>query len=283
VNILTGVLTAAFFIIPAVLIGWGTVLFLGSIVLLGSGLMFRSSIDPERIAGVRRLSPYYHGTLQRINASLAERAELESIPELYVSEQNIANAAAVETSRGPAIIVTQRLLDSLSYDELEAVLAHEIHHIKHGDIRLLTLLSQFRALYSMVPKMILGLLFFAPLLLFFMPLTQGLMVMGISAVTAVIIERAIMRLREYAADYGAAQVIDDPLSLARALQRLESTPVYINWMGRPVAVPRQRLEDRGGLSDLFRSHPRTESRIGFLKNIASRRHRDQGVFWSTVE
>jgi heat shock protein HtpX len=283
VNILTVLLTAVFFLVPAMVLGISTAVLFALLALISSGFLFSSSVDPERIPGIRRLSPYYSGPLYRIVAELSERAGLETVPSLYISDQDIANAAAVETGRGPAVIVSNRLLDVLSYDELEGVLAHEISHIRNSDLRLLSMLGQFRAIYSAIPRLLLLLFLFSPLLFLFLPLAQGLIALGTTAVLAVVIERAIMRLREYAADYGAATLIDDPMSLARALERIENAPVYVSWFGRQVAVPRNRLERPEGFGALFRSHPRTRSRIRFLKNLARQQDSHPGVSWYSLD
>ncbi len=267
-NAATILLTGVFFALPALVLGLPSLLFLAALVLLGSGVLGASKVDPERIPGVHHLSPYYNGPLYAIVADLSARARLDRVPDVYISEQPSANAAAVETEEGPAIIVSNQLISSLTRPELEAVLAHEISHIKHGDIRLLTLLAHFRSVYTAVPRMILALLIFAPLLLFFIPITQSLLALGVTAVLAVLVERTIMRLREYGADYSAAQLIADPMSLTSALHKLESAPVYVNWFGRQVAVPRSRISESRGISGLFKSHPPTTSRISFLTQMA---------------
>lgn len=283
-NVLTIILTAAFFAIPLFALGSNGLVFMLGIFAVTTFFLFERNFDPAALPGVEPLSPYYNGPVYRITADLSQRAGLDRVPRIFIKREPIGNAAAVETSEGPALIVSQGLFELLNYEELEAVLAHEISHIKNRDLHLLTILSRFRMMISAIPQLMLAMLFFMPLLFLFLPLGTALFSLLFVSLGALLVERAIMRLREFGADYGAAELTHNPAALARALDRLDHAPVYVMAFGRPVEVDRRRAElnQEGIFAALFRSHPKTESRIRFLKGLSQRWNTGSSVSWRLV-
>ena len=206
-------------------------------------------------------------------ASISERAGIP-MPTLFIVPTQTPNAFA--TGRDPnhaTVAVTEGILKQLSQDELSGVLAHELTHIKNRDtltqavagtlagaITFVGRLISFGALYGPVtrdsrrggnPFGILFLIILAPL-------------------SATLIQLALSRTREYAADQGAAAITQNPLALAQALEKLETLGEQIPMNGNPAFSPLLIINPLSaeGLQALFRTHPPTEERIRRLLEMA---------------
>jgi heat shock protein HtpX len=204
---------------------------------------------------------------------LSDRAGIP-MPKLFVVPTQSPNAFA--TGRDPdhaAVAVTQGIIELLSPDELEGVLAHELTHVKNRDtltqavagtiagaITFLGRMLSFGALYGPVYRDTrrgpnpFGLLF----LIVLAPLSAGL------------IQLAISRTREFAADQGSAEITHNPLALANALAKLEKVGQQIPMNGNPALSPLLIINPLSaeGLQSLFRTHPSTEERIRRLMELA---------------
>lgn len=206
-------------------------------------------------------------------AKLCDRAGLP-MPRLFIVPTEAPNAFA--TGRDPehaAVAVTEGILRLLSPEELEGVLAHELTHVKNRDtltqavagtlagaITFLGRLLTFGALYGPVtrsdrrggnPLAILFLIILAP-------------------ISATLIQLAISRTREYAADQGSAEITGNPLALVNALQKLETVGKQVMMNVNPTYSPLLIVNPRGGegLRALFMTHPPTEERIRRLLELA---------------
>lgn len=214
--------------------------------------------------------------LYDIVASLSDRAHIP-MPKLFLVPTQSPNAFA--TGRDPdhaAIAVTQGIVELLSREELEGVLAHELTHIRNrdtltqavagtvaGGITFLGRILSFGALYGPVtrddrrgsnPFGLLFLIVLAPL-------------------AAALIQFAISRTREFSADLGSAEITGNPLALAQALEKLESVGHQIPMNGNPAMSPLLIVNPLStqGLQSLFRTHPPTEERIRRLLELAKQR------------
>jgi len=209
-------------------------------------------------------------------ASLSERAGLP-MPKLYFVPTKSPNAFA--TGRDPehaAVAVTQGIVDLLSREELEGVLAHELTHVRNRDtltqavvgtiagaITFLGRILTFGALYGPVTRdnrrggNLFGLLF----LIILAPLAAGLLQMAIS------------RTREYSADLGSAEITGNPAALASALEKLEAMGHQIPMNGNPAMSPLLIVNPLSseGLMSLFRTHPPTQERIRRLLELAQQK------------
>jgi len=207
-------------------------------------------------------------------ARLSDRASLP-MPNLFIIPTQSPNAFA--TGRDPqhaAVAVSQGILKLLSPGELEGVLAHELTHIRNRD-----------TLTQAVAATLAGAITFLGRILSFGALyypanrdtRQGSNPLGVlflvilAPISAVIIQLAISRTREFAADAGSAEITGKPLELATALQKLETVGSQIPMNGNPAMSPLLIVNPLGleGLQSLFRTHPSTTQRIERLKLLAT--------------
>jgi heat shock protein HtpX len=197
---------------------------------------------------------------------LTARAGLP-MPRLYVIPQDQPNAFA--TGRNPkhsAVAVTRGILNLLSEDELRGVLAHELTHIRNRDILIQSVASAIGAAITYVAYM---LLWFgnddnSPL-----ALVGQLATFLLAPIAASVIQLAISRQREYAADAGGAEICGNPESLASALLRLEqgatAKPMQVNQAAEPLYIVKPFSSK--GIAGLFSTHPPIEERVKRLRQM----------------
>ncbi|MFP5502933.1 MAG: M48 family metallopeptidase [Candidatus Sericytochromatia bacterium] len=198
------------------------------------------------------------------------------IPAVYILPDADPNALA--TGRDPAhatIAVTEGLLEALNREELQAVVAHEIGHIKNLDIRIMMVTSIFLGAIALIADMFMrqnrsssssrsksndGLL---------------LVLIGLAATLAArFLAMAVSRTREFEADRSASEFTRNPQALASALRKLEAhhAPTQVATQGTAhlfVVDPRlSQLNDREDwLGDLFSTHPPIQQRIARLEQM----------------
>ena len=204
----------------------------------------------------------------RIVDALTDRAELVEPPRVYIIPSMTLNAFAAGTADSAVIGITEGLLARLDLRELAGVLAHEISHIRNGDLvimgladamtrfaQLLAYLAVILALFNLpafllgdseIPLIALALLYLAP--------TAGSL-----------IQLALSRTREFDADLEAASLTGDPEALVSALQKLERYHGHF-WEDMRLPVPGRRIPQ----PSLLRSHPKTEDRIKRLEALTDR-------------
>ncbi len=215
-----------------------------------------------------RDAPRLHGIVEEV----AIRAGVPK-PRVYVIPSDVPNAFA--TGRDPhhsVVAVTEGILHLLSEDELKGVIAHEVSHIKHRDVLIATIAATVATAITMFAMMVRWAAIFGGL-----GRDQrgrgGLEILALAIlapIAAVIIQLAISRSREYAADEGAAVTVGNPLSLANALIKLDR----YNRAGGGIATPSTAHlfivhSVRGSLfSSLFSTHPPIEERVRRLRKMA---------------
>jgi heat shock protein HtpX len=211
--------------------------------------------------------PWLHEIVER----LAARAGLPA-PRLYVCPQPAPNAFA--TGRNPqhaVVALTDGMLRNLPPREIEGVVAHELSHIKHRDI-----------LIGSVAAVLAGAISYAGYMLMFFgggrnsrdnPLAGvgGLVMIILAPLAAGLIQMAISRQREYAADSYGGELCGDPLKLAGALARLEAGNERIPTETHPAFHNMYIVEpfSGGGVMSLFSTHPPIERRIAALREQAA--------------
>lgn len=218
----------------------------------------------------REQAPDLYDMVQR----LSDRAEIP-MPKLFIVPTKAANAFA--TGRDPnhaTVAVTEGIIELLSKEELEGVLAHELTHIKNRDtltqavagtlagaITFIGRILTFGALYGPVTRN--GRQGTNPLGLLFLII--------LAPISASLIQLAISRTREYAADQGSAAITGNPLSLVSALQKLQNAAQQMPLNGNPAFSPLLIINplSKEGLQTLFMTHPPVEERIRRLAELAA--------------
>jgi len=214
--------------------------------------------------------------LYQMAEEISDLANLSTPPKLYYLPSQIMNAFSVGTRGNSAIGVSDALLKNLTHRELMGVLAHEISHIQHNDVRVMS--------YADVISRIINVLSFTGLLLVFFNLP--LMILGLLTVSwfalgvllvaptlMSLLQLSLSRIRELEADRQAVLLTGDPEGLASALRKIEANTSklsrFLYQSGHSVPIP-----------SVLRTHPDTEERI---KQLLSLRENRQEVRFSNYD
>lgn len=227
-----------------------------------------------RIYRAQKIDEGDNPRLYRIVRATSQKARLP-MPKVYIIPTNTPNAFA--TGRSPnhaAVAATYGILKILNDDELEGVISHELTHIKNRDILTASVVATIAGAISMLA-------FMARWAAIFGGYGRdnnrggglGLLVAAIVApISAMLIQLAISRSREYAADEGSAKISHKPLALAQALKKLQYANKRIPLEANPSTAHLFIVNPLrgGGLTSLFSTHPPVEERIARLRNLAKR-------------
>lgn len=211
--------------------------------------------------------------------NLAMRANMP-MPTVAVAPSDQPNAFA--TGRGPrnaVVCATEGLLRTLPRDEVEAVMAHELMHVKHRDILIGSVAAAIATAISFIAQMAMYATMFAggrddrrganPIAV--------LAVSLLAPIAASLIQMAVSRSREFDADRGAAELLGSGEPLARALERIEAyasrIPMQVPpaqaqaYIHNPLAEFRHRPGTGVDVGRLFSTHPPTSERIRRLRSM----------------
>ena len=271
----TGVLLAAMtalFLAVGYLLGGegGMLLALGFAVATNAFAYWNADKLVLRMYGARevdaRTAPGLHGMVRR----LSERAGLPT-PRVYIIDTPQPNAFA--TGRNPdnaAVAATTGLLQSLSEQEITGVMAHELAHVKNRDTLTMTVTATIAGAIGMLANFA---LFFGgrnnPL-----GAVGAILLMILAPLAAMLVQMAISRTREYAADRAGAEICGQPLWLASALEKLGATAKRVD---------NQAAEDNPAtahlfivnplharsVDGLFSTHPPMAERVRRLRSMAA--------------
>lgn len=266
--ILFTVLGALFLFVGYLIGGQGGVLIA---LALSLGLTGFSYWQSERLAlSMARARPLDRSAapwLHAANEELSARAGIPA-PPLYVSADPQPNAFAC--GRGPgasSVCVTRGLLETMSEREVIGVLAHELAHIKNRDVLTMSIVAA-------VSQAIMFLQYLA----FFVPIGRDedgpnplavLLAVIVAPFAAILIQMAVSRTREYAADATGARLMGDPLPLADALSTLgRATRATQSRTAQPATAHMYIAQPlSGGLAGLFSTHPPIEERVRRLRAL----------------
>ena len=210
--------------------------------------------------------------LYRMVGELAARAELP-MPRVFLMDNPQPNAFA--TGRNPqnaAVAVTTGLVQSLSREELAGVVAHELAHIKHHDTLLMTITATIAGAISMLAQF--GMFFGGNRNSNGPGIIGSLAMMILAPLGAMLVQMAISRTREYAADDMGARICGQPMWLASALAKIDNAAHQVPNMDAERAPATAHMFiinplSGQGMDNLFATHPSTENRIAALQRLAS--------------
>ena len=214
--------------------------------------------------------------LFEILRALSRRAELTRLPALFYLPTDAILAFTVGPRDNAAIALSQGLLRQLSRQELNAVLAHEISHIQHNDIRIMTFvgmagqITRFLSVFGQFILLIsLPMLFVGQMAINW----PAIWLMIFSPTLSSLIRLALSRTREYNADLGAAKLTGNPEALASALAKIEKI------QKRMIARTSWPMMPQMPQASWLRTHPPTKKRIQRL--LALRAHGQQNRYRSS--
>ena len=248
----------------------GTLVFLAISIAINGVSYFMSSKIVLWSYGAKLVQPAEAPKLYKAIQKVCLKSDMP-LPRLAIVDIPTPNAFATGRNKNNAVVaVTTGILNLLSDDELEGVLAHEMAHVKDKDILVMTIAAT-----------IVGAISFASRMLFWSSLGGSnrkdsnvwllIVVMVTVPIAALLIRLAISRSREYKADREGAIFIQRPRSLANALAKLEkgNTRNPIN-RGNPASASLFIVNPFRGaaLLSIFSTHPPIESRIKKLEELA---------------
>ncbi len=225
-----------------------------------------------RMYGAREVTEAEAPELFGIVRRLTQKAQMP-MPRIYMMEEDQPNAFA--TGRNPkhaAVAVTTGIMRILGHDELAGVIGHELSHIRHRDILISTIAATIAGAISYLAQMAQWAAIFghrgnddeggSPI--------AALVMMIVGPIAALIVQMAISRSREYAADEGGARLAGNPRYLSNALRKLDSASRKVPMDANPATSHMFIVNplSGGGLLKLFSTHPPIEERIARLETMS---------------
>jgi heat shock protein HtpX len=274
---LLGLLYVAFFVV-LVSAGAGVV----TLVVVLGGLSLAQLLFSDKLAlasmGAKEVTPQEAPGLHAMIEKLCIQADIPK-PKIAVADTDVPNAFAA--GRGPksaTVCATTGIMRRLSPSELEGVMAHELAHVKHRDVLIMTIASFFASLAAMIMQF--G---------FFFGGGHGggddenpsfiviLLVSFLVYVISFFLMMALSRYREFAADRGAAIVTGRPSALSAALVKISSAVQQLPTRDLREAERLERMNAffivpvrvKSALQALFSTHPPMEKRIERLQQLES--------------
>ncbi len=255
----------------------GMLLFFGLAIVMNLGAYWFSGDIALRMAGAREVSEEEAPELHQLVAELATYARLPK-PRVAIIDNPSPNAFATGRDANHAVVaVTTGILGILNRDELAGVLAHELGHVRNHDILISSIAATIAGAITMLAQAAQWAMLFGG---FGGSRDDGednnpfaaLLMIIVAPIAAMLIQLAISRAREYAADETGARLHGNPESLARALEKLEMAtsvrPLPVN----PAVAHMFIVNPLKGMNfaGLFSTHPPLEERIRRLRAMELR-------------
>jgi heat shock protein HtpX len=246
---------------------------LGVVVALvfgGAAVLAIQRISPQMVLSMYKAQPVSAAEFPAgvaIVEELARRAGLPAVPQLHVVPSQMLNAFAVGRPAGSAIAITDALARRLSQRELAGVLAHEISHIAHEDLKVMAfadVVARYTSAMSSIGIFMLFLNLIGVAGGYGQPVPWlGVLVLIVAPTIGALLQLALSRTREFDADLGAAMLTGDPDGLASALAKLEREQ---GRMWEQMMLPGGRHPQ----PSVLRSHPPTPERVARLMQLKAR-------------
>lgn len=254
----------------------------GAILWFGIAYAFYQTII-DAATGARKVERKQEPKLYNLLENLCISRGI-TMPTLRIMETDALNAFASGLHKGQySITVTRGLLSTLNDDELEAVLAHELTHIRNADVRLLVIAVIFVGIFSFVGEMAFRSMRFGAVGGSSSRRSSGgrdsgggaiiailvaLVIIAIAYALAIVIRFALSRRREYLADAGAVELTKNPDAMISALQKISGKAM----VGAPSEMREMFIENpHSDFMSVFATHPPIEKRIDALVEFAGGR------------
>jgi heat shock protein HtpX len=236
--------------------------------LMNFGMYFFSGSMVLRMYGARAVTPAEAPDLYGMVDRLRTAAGLP-MPTVAIAPHSQPNAFATGRNADHAVVcVTEGLLQAVTRDELEGIVAHELAHIRNRDMLIATVAATMAGAISHL----------ATLAFWFGGRDEdsnpiaGLAMMIVAPIAAMVVQMAISRQREFEADRVGAQICGRPLALASALRKLDAyarrIPMQVSPAAAPLAQVNPLAAHGGGMARLFSTHPPTEERVARLEELS---------------
>ncbi|MGH7158198.1 MAG: M48 family metalloprotease [Candidatus Saccharimonadales bacterium] len=222
--------------------------------------------------GAREVTKKEEPRLYRVVENLAITTGMPT-PKVYVIDDPAPNAFA--TGRDPkhaAVAASRGLLNVMEKDELEAVMAHEMGHVKNYDIRVMMIVFGLVAAIGLIADMFLRMMWFSDRDRNVSPifLVLGIVAAILAPLIAVLVQLAVSRRREYLADSSGALTTRHPEALARALEKIRDHGSSMKRQNTATAHLFFANPLKGkSLGKLFSTHPPVEDRIKRLRQMGT--------------
>jgi heat shock protein HtpX len=250
---------------------------LGIAVVYGLFALLRSRSMVASMTGAQELGDTDLKPLRRLVENVSIGAGLPVTPEVRIVDDPAPNAfAAGLRPKSSYVGVTTGLLRTMPQRELEAVLAHEVSHIRNRDTYLMTMAVVFAGVIALLADIGFRALAYGGRSRKGGALVAILAIVGfvLAPYAALLLRMSLSRRREFLADSGAAEILNDPEAMALALRRLELDPTTVRYSDASTAhlwveSPTERVDwRRSGIlefSSWFNTHPPIRARIAALE------------------
>ena len=265
-------------------------------VILGGGFAIGSLFYSDKIAlataGAREVSPNESEDAARLHGIVDRLCALADMPKprVAISDTDMPNAFATGRNADHAVVcATKGLMRRLNNDELEGVLAHEMSHVAHKDVQVMTIAS----FLAIIAALLVRIAFYSELFgggrrsndQNALPIMFILMVVSavVYAISFLLI-RLLSRYRELSADRSGALLTGQPSALKSALQkvsgRIAQIPTRDLRTAQPLNAfffaPAMHLSGQSGLANIFSTHPSLERRLAELDKVQQQLNRIAG-------
>ncbi len=203
-----------------------------------------------------------------------------TMPKLYIIQDDSLNAfASGINEKSYSISLSTGIINKLSDEELEGVMAHELTHIRNRDVRLLIISIIFVGIFSFLAEMAFRSIRFAggrrsskdskgsgAIILI------AIVITAVAYLISLLLRFGISRRREYLADAGAAEITKKPYALAAALRKISADPLIEAVENRDIAQlfidnPKPSAHKSASWDNMFATHPPIEKRIALLEQF----------------
>ncbi len=229
--------------------------------------------------GARQVTEAEAPDLYHVVEDMAMVAQVP-MPRVYIVEDSSPNAFATGSKpENAAVAATTGLLNLMNREELEAVIGHEVSHIRNYDIRISTIAVALASAVTMLSSLAGRMMWFGGGSrrrnsrdndngLGILMLILSLIAIILAPLAATLVQLAISRQREFLADASSVELTRNPQGMINALQKLDgSEPMHRKVDDASAALYINDPKKPGGLQKLFHTHPPISERIERLKNM----------------